>query len=454
MARHPRHLALVVVVGALALVCSACNWFNVAANPAHTGFSPLENSVSSNAWSTLHRVWTANVQPSSSTAVPSSVAVSGSTVFIHNAAGQIQAYDANGSTNCSGTPTVCTPLWTAAAGGASGAPTQTDPATDGTTVFVGGHDGTLYAFDAHGQTNCSGTPTTCAPLWSASLGSSAYDPVVDGGRVFVGTSNGDLYAFDAAGTTDCSGTPKACTPLWHATPGNPYGGIGNLPAPAVTDSFVYYPGPNSLDAFDPAGVTGCSGTPATCSPVWSASFGTGTTSGWPVVGGGIVYQSVHSSTTNVVALDAAGVRGCSGTPATCSPLWTNQTSGTFAVTPAIGPDGMLYAGFSQLDEFSTDGTTGCSGTPVVCQPLHTASFGSGLTLAPSLADDVVLLGVWNPNDAATINAYHQGTLAQIGTPFVLGPPGVNQFPGLLAISAGKVFISTSDGNLQAWATNG
>lgn len=451
MARDPRR-RLLVLISLVALLCSACDWLDVGGNAAHSGFSPLESSINSTKWSTLHRVWTAAVQPSSSTSVPSSVVVSGATVYVHSNTGQLQAYDAPGSANCSGTPTTCTPLWTAAADGTSGTPTQSDPAADGTTVFIGGHDGTLYAFDAHGQTNCSGTPTTCTPLWTAALGSSAFDPVIDDHRVFVGTSNGDLFAFDATGSTNCSGTPRRCAPLWKATTGLSYGGIGNLPAPAVTGSFVYYPGEHSLNAFDPAGQNGCSGAPVTCSPLWTADFGTAETLGWPVVGGDVVYQSILSGPADIMAVDAAGVRGCSGTPTVCAQLWMYQASTTNTVTPAIGPDGMLYAGFSNLEQFSTDGTTGCSGTPAVCRPLHAATFGSGLTLAPSLAEDVVLLGVWNPGNAATINAFRQGTLAPLGS-FALGAGG-NQFPGLLVIANGKVFISTSNGDLQAWATDG
>jgi putative pyrroloquinoline-quinone-binding quinoprotein len=451
MSRDPRRLLLGIVV-AVALVCSGCDWLCVAANSAHTGFSVLESSISSNDWSTLHPAWTANVQPSSSTFVPSSVAVSGGTAYVHSETGQLQAYDANGSTNCSGAPATCSPLWTANVDGASGTPTQSDPATDGTTVFVGGHDGKLYAFDARGQTSCSGTPTVCAPLWTAALGSSSYDPVVANGRVFVGTSNGDLDAFDATGSTNCSGTPRTCSPLWKAHTDEAYGGIGNLPAPAVTGSSVYYPGLHSLNAFDPAGQNGCSGAPVTCSPVWTADFGSATTLGWPVVGGSVVYQSILGGPANIMALDAAGVRGCSGTPTVCAPLWMDQASTTNTVTPAIGPDGMLYAGFQSLQRFSTDGTTGCSGVPVVCQALQTASLGNGLTLAPSLADDVVALAVWNPNGPATMNAYRQGTLAPLGS-FTLGSGG-NQFPGLLAISNGKVFVPTSNGDLQVWTTNG
>lgn len=324
-------------------------------------------------------------------------------MFIHSDAGQLQAYAADGSTNCPGTPTVCNPLWTASAGGASSLPVTTDPATDGTTVFIGGADGTLYAFDATGTTNCTGT------------------------------------------------TPRTCAPLWQAAAPDEYGGIGNLPAPAVTSSFVYYPVGDALDAFDPAGQNGCSGTPVTCTPLWTGDVGAAATDGWPVVSGNVVYQAAGANPSNVFAFDAAGVRNCAGTPTTCAPLWTDQTKSSFAVTPAIGPDGNLYAGFSELDEFSTDGTTGCSGTPVVCNPLHTALLNNGLTLAPSLADDVVVLGVFNFNTAGTIEAFQQGTLSPIGTPVALGPPNVNQLPGLLAISNGKVFESTSNGDLQAWA---
>jgi hypothetical protein len=260
-----------------------------------------------------------------------------------------------------------------------------------------------------------------------------------------------LYAFDAAGSTNCSGTPTVCSPLWKATTTALNNG-GPLPAPAVTGSFVYYPELHRLDAFDAAGSTNCSGTPTVCSPVWTADFGTASTWGWPVVGGNVVYQSILGGPSNIVAVDAAGARGCTGTPAVCAPLWSYQASGTNTATPAIGPDGMLYAGFQSIQQFSTDGTTGCGGTPAVCQPLHTASLGNGLAIVTSLADDVVLLPVWNPNAPATINAYHQGTLAPL-TSFSLGSGG-NQFPGFLAISNGKVFVPTSNGDLQVWKTNG
>ena len=45
----------------------------------------------------------------------------------------------------------------------------------------------LYAFDAKGNTNCSGTPTTCSPRWSASVVGEVYSsPAVANGMVYVG----------------------------------------------------------------------------------------------------------------------------------------------------------------------------------------------------------------------------------------------------------------------------
>ena len=51
----------------------------------------------------------------------------------------------------------------------------------------------------------------------------------------MGSTDGKLYAFSAAGTTGCSGTPKTCAPLWTSTTTN-----GPLYAsPAVANGMVY-----------------------------------------------------------------------------------------------------------------------------------------------------------------------------------------------------------------------
>src|SRR5205807_1916897 len=75
---------------------------------------------------------------------------------------------------------------------------------------------------AAGSTGCSGSPPnkTCTPLWTGTIGAVIESsPAVAGGMVYVGANNGKLYAFDAAGSTNCSGTPKTCTPLWTGQAG-------------------------------------------------------------------------------------------------------------------------------------------------------------------------------------------------------------------------------------------
>ena len=152
--------------------------------------------------------------------------------------GTLQAFDAAGNTNCSGTPKISAPIWGAVVGDS----VASSPAVSGGVVYVGSdHDaaggGALLAFDAAGSTNCSGG--FCQPLWKAALGGGAISdrassPAVTGGVVYIGSKDGKLYAFDAAGNTNCSGSPKTCQPLWTATTG-----AGIQASPAVANGVVY-----------------------------------------------------------------------------------------------------------------------------------------------------------------------------------------------------------------------
>jgi hypothetical protein len=76
---------------------------------------------------------------------------------------------------------------------------------------------------------------TCTPLWSATTGNIVFSsPAVANGVVYVGSNDHNLYAFDAAGVTNCSGTPTTCTPLLAATTG---GFVTS--SPAVANGVVY-----------------------------------------------------------------------------------------------------------------------------------------------------------------------------------------------------------------------
>jgi outer membrane protein assembly factor BamB len=62
-------------------------------------------------------------------------------------------------------------------------------------------------------------------------------PAVANGVVYVGSDDHRLYAFDAAGTINCSSTPKTCTPLFSAD-------VGDVveSSPAVANGMVYVGG--------------------------------------------------------------------------------------------------------------------------------------------------------------------------------------------------------------------
>ena len=327
-------------------------------------------------------------------------------VFVTDAEG-VQVFDAAGSKNCSGTPKVCNPLWATSRRSSTGpafTPGPGSPTVAGGVLYVPGYgDGlplstggayvaafdaagcsasvcvpmwtttglpasngntgspaiangvlylanqTLYAFDAAGSANCSGTPKVCAPLWTAATTNyPTYSaPAVANGTVYVGSWGSKLYAFSAAGSVNCSTTPtgKTCTPLWTAaTPS----GIGGTPAVAL--GTVYTVSANgTLSAFDAAGSRNCPGTVTarTCTPLWSSAPGASgyVTSSSPAVANGVVYFS--STNGGTYGYDAAGLLKCSvsGTTKTCSPLWGAVTGFIGGGSPAI-VNGVLYINVS------------------------------------------------------------------------------------------------------------
>ena len=55
-------------------------------------------------------------------------------------------------------------------------------------MYVGDLSSLVYAFDALGQTNCSGTPKVCQPLWSAGV-----EIPAGGAPVSLGTAGLEKY---------------------------------------------------------------------------------------------------------------------------------------------------------------------------------------------------------------------------------------------------------------------
>ena len=192
---------------------------------------------------------------------------SGGVVYGGTANGHLFASTLNGNdASCSGTPKVCQPLWTASDGDGF----VLSPAVSGGRVFAAFQSQTtgtpeLAAFDAAGSTNCSGIPVVCQPLWSAD-DVSLFGPNVADGKVFItglvpSLPSLQVQAYDAAGVQNCSGTPTVCQPLWTA--------LGGKGTPAVSGGKVYTTAGNDIVAYDENGVTNCSGAPKVCQPLFS-----------------------------------------------------------------------------------------------------------------------------------------------------------------------------------------
>ncbi len=135
-----------------------------------------------------------------------------------NGVAHVFAYDANGSQGCSksGAATTCTPMWTYEVAGSLGAGAAVSVANgyayDGGTNNVGSRQGTLFAFDQNGMTDCSAG--VCSPVFETSGGPSfpslASNLAVTSSTVFATTGSGTVAAFSASGC----GQPNCTGALW------------------------------------------------------------------------------------------------------------------------------------------------------------------------------------------------------------------------------------------------
>ena len=149
--------------------------------------------------------------------------------------GRVVGLSASGTSGCSGSPKVCTPLWTASTEAVTSTPAVADGVLYlGSAEFRGGFHGTLYAFDATGAGHCSGSPLVCTPLWTAHYDDMiTTSPTIANGVVYLSNPSGaGLDAYDARGTTGCSGTTKTCTPIASIP-------VGAVTTPAVAGGAVF-----------------------------------------------------------------------------------------------------------------------------------------------------------------------------------------------------------------------
>jgi outer membrane protein assembly factor BamB len=287
--------------------------------------------------------------------------------IIYLLAGDLYAFDAAGKQGCGGVPRTCAPLWrydldSPDYGTADG---STPIVNDGRVVIssikivsLNDVENFISVFDASGTSGCSGSPMVCTPLWRTSESHPTYAMVAASGLLYAatipGASGAQVDVFDLT-HPDCSAS-GVCSPRWTTTAtGRPSAdgaitlavGGGEL---YLIEDVAIDPDPLQLivDAFDAFGVTGCTGTPALCAPLWS----TGVDDLWqapPVIAGGLLWLA---GAQRIAAYDAAGSRACNATHDACSPLWT-----------AIGPN-QLNIGLIVADGWVYDNWTDMQHTGV------------------------------------------------------------------------------------------
>jgi hypothetical protein len=298
----------------------------------------------------------------------------------------------------------------------------------------------LAAYDATGQTNCAGSQgRTCDPLWTASLDAGyPFAPVIADGKVFIGEFGpARIDAFDAAGVQGCSGAPTVCTPQWSRQIAYVAG------APAVSalsgggTGRVYVAGQRGgadrIVAYDEAGTFLFQSPPLP-----------GTVVGQPAVGGGHVVESTFGSSTALVTSMA---------PASLNIQWTSTSlDGSSAPSaPALSPAGVFVTNSGGRTLVFAPG--GC-GSPTCNSVWRTAQLGAGGSIAPIVGNGVLFVAAdADSNGLDRVFAFDAaGNVGCGGAPIVCAPvftyagqstgrDHVVGSPGGMAVAGGRVIAS-------------
>ena len=216
------------------------------------------------------------------------------------------------------------------------------------------------------------------PLWQT-ISRGTYGTQMANGSLFsidVAATPKRLLAFAADGATGCSGTPRTCSPRWTAPLSMTLFGVEALHGGyAVEGDRVYvvgwtagFSGRWRLEVFDAHGEAGCSGVPKTCAPLWTASWGTASTQGGATlaISGNRVYVSTPSTPDAITVFDAAGVTGCTSGT-------TTTCSPIFSTTAPSGGGPIAVAGNRLVERenfgvqvFDAAGIVGCANQ--ICAP--------------------------------------------------------------------------------------
>ncbi len=412
---------------AMAVLLAGCQWMSSGWDASGSADNTVDTQVGIGNVAGLHLDWRADPGTGQDAGV-TPVATGNTLISVARfaAVAELDAYSANGTAGCSGSPRTCVPLWHA-----TGTSFSQPLAVDG-VVYVD-NSGVLDAYDASGVRNCSGTPAVCLPLWSGT-GAGGH-PIFEDGRVYVaGSDEIDAYATDASG---CSGTPVVCHPVatyrthdlcsaascpvvalvadhdrlyasvvFASTITIPFPG-GPVQEPTITQSVAAYDlggggspafqqqynyelgqAPAASGLMDVGGQIYATGSNAPLLSNWSPFVGIkaftpyGVTS-WQSRG---LLGIPAAAPDAIFAAGGPGIVACApavgcGAVSSSDPLapLRSYDAGTHGVTTGIAlANGVLYAGGNDaLLAFDESGHVGCTGTPAICQPVGVVPLASG-----------------------------------------------------------------------------
>jgi hypothetical protein len=152
----------------------------------------------------------------------------------------VAVYDAKGINGCVALDSLCDRLYAHNVGPT----TITTKAVDGSHLYVTTVKGTSYqlsAFDKTGSTPCTPSARVCTPLWTAPLDGEPEISVANG-VVYVAydgtfTEPATVATYDAKGSIGCSGSPRICTRLSQVRTSNDVTGTPTRLMPSSDDTF-------------------------------------------------------------------------------------------------------------------------------------------------------------------------------------------------------------------------
>lgn len=412
---------------AVTLLASACQWSFARYDAGKSGYNPTEAEVDPGNAGGLHEEWASAAIGNLAEPI-----VSGATVYVGGAS--LSAFATNGVDGCSGVPTTCAPLWTAAAGG--------QPFLANGRLFVAS-PAAVRAYDPAGVTNCAGSPKVCQPLWTATPGVS--QPTVVG-DVLVGMSASNaVIALDLNGVTNCSGgATRVCSPLRTYAPNCPafaYSCSRYAVSAAGDEVFVtewvsagFQYRYTETDVYDLSGDRSCSGTPVVCTAIRQTGGG-GTTPA--VLSGGVQYQSASSGYTDIGFSNSVSAWQLETGPG----LWSASLPSS-AVGIAAGGGWVAVALQDQLLIYPV----GCTGT---CAPSRSAPIAGTAITAPSMANGIVVVGT----TAGVETFAADGSVGCSGVPATCAPIvilGAGQSFSAIAIADGNIWAAGNDGKLHVF----